>query len=220
MVIKKAKVTYGQIKPRRFPMYRPVVVNSGKQSFPKQLRNTVTYAETVNIGLTTGAYGQYIFSCNGLYDPNITGTGHQPLYFDQLSGIYNHYTVLNSRISVTPVYTAGNNLYTVVVFKDDDTTTNVSNTATAIERPGATFASFGTQDNTRTLYQRWNAHDTFGGDPLADNVLIGTSASNPAEQTYYVIGVEDHGLNTDSIYFTVRIEYDTVWDELKSMGSS
>ena len=33
-------------------------------------------------------------------DPNHTGVGHQPLYFDQLMTIYNHYIVIGAKITV------------------------------------------------------------------------------------------------------------------------
>ena len=32
--------------------------------------------------------------------PNHTGVGHQPLYFDQLMTIYNHYIVIGAKITV------------------------------------------------------------------------------------------------------------------------
>ena len=35
---------------------------------------------------TAGALQQYTFAMNGLYDPNLTGTGSQPRYFDTLCG--------------------------------------------------------------------------------------------------------------------------------------
>lgn len=38
-----------------------------------------------------GVVGSYVFQINGPYDPNVTGIGHQPLGFDQLMLMYEHY---------------------------------------------------------------------------------------------------------------------------------
>ncbi len=41
-----------------------------------------------------------IYSANGLYDPDVTGIGHQPRGFDQIKTMYDHYHVLQSKITV------------------------------------------------------------------------------------------------------------------------
>lgn len=38
---------------------------------------------------------------NSIYDPDQTGTGHQPMYHDQLGDLYNNYRVMGSKIKVT-----------------------------------------------------------------------------------------------------------------------
>jgi len=38
-------------------------------------------------GLTT----QYVFRAHSTYDPDYTGTGHQPMYRDEMAAIYNRY---------------------------------------------------------------------------------------------------------------------------------
>lgn len=41
-----------------------------------------------------------LFRCNGMYDPNETGSGHQPRFFDEMSSFYDRYRVIGSKISV------------------------------------------------------------------------------------------------------------------------
>lgn len=48
------------------------------------------YAETI----TTDSNGYYGFNLNSVYDPNRTGTGHQPYGFDTLAALYNRYRVI------------------------------------------------------------------------------------------------------------------------------
>lgn len=44
-------------------------------------------------------YAEYTYGANCLYDPNISGTGHQPLGFDQMMAFYSRYRVLSSKFS-------------------------------------------------------------------------------------------------------------------------
>ena len=53
--------------------------------FPDTLQTTLRYQETLSLSSTSGSLFGYIYNLNGLYDPNHTGVGHQPLYFDQLT---------------------------------------------------------------------------------------------------------------------------------------
>lgn len=62
---------------------------------PTRFETTLIYAEngiTLNPGLA-GIAASYVFSFNSLFDPNLTGAGHQPAGFDQLMAIYEQYLV-------------------------------------------------------------------------------------------------------------------------------
>ncbi len=62
---------------------------------------TMRYTEQFQIDASAADVpGGYIFSANGLNDPNITGIGHQPRGFDQLMAMYRHYEVLESMIEI------------------------------------------------------------------------------------------------------------------------
>lgn len=62
--------------------------------FPRRLYIAHKYVDLVSVSSTAGVVGSYFFKCNGMFDPNTTGTGHQPMYFDNCGAIYNHYTVV------------------------------------------------------------------------------------------------------------------------------
>lgn len=209
---------------RRTPAKRvnkPVRVNIGKQPFPKQYTSRLKYAETVTITLNGSGLGSYLFSANGLFDPNISGTGHQPMYFDQLMTIYNHYTVTASKIKATPL-ASGTYSSIWTLLKDDDTGINPTGYYTVIERPDSvTTTEVLVSQPAKPLWQSFDARATFGGDPLAQDSLQGTVAANPTEQTYYVVYCNGGTVGAlQGVDVLVEIWYDVVFDELTSISSS
>lgn len=210
---------YTTSKKKKYYTKNPVAIRLGKQPIPKQLFNRLKYAETVNVAIGVSGLGSYIFSCNGMYDPNTTGGGHQPMYFDQWSAMYNHYTVLKSTMKATVVAnTTGATIFSLG--QDDDTTINAANSYTIWERPGyqTKVVNAPVEPSGTSLWSKWDAKKVFGADPQSDPSLQGSATSNPTEQTFYVLYFDA----TPSTYVTVLVEiwYDVVWDEYVSMVAS
>lgn len=61
---------------------------------PTRLKTTFVYTEN-GLGLNPGiaAVSSYVFDLNSLFDPNVSGVGHQPAGFDQMMSIYEEYCV-------------------------------------------------------------------------------------------------------------------------------
>lgn len=215
------------MKKTRRAKNKSMVAFAKNQPFPFQLVTTLRYHEYVSIALNASGYGWATFSCNNLYDPNIGGTGHQPMYFDQLMQIYNHYTCLRSKITVTPV--GGVNSYTPDVVNgtltlviDDDTSPSLASVDDAPERPGAVSKTFNTGTGPiPSLVKYWNSGITFPGDALSRDELQGTASTGPSEQSYYIIFLNmGTGIASTTRTVRVEVEYTAVFDEWKSIGSS
>jgi len=214
---KKKKGTVSQSSAVRVRV--PYSIRGVKNAFPLQLRNTLRYAETISISISAGI-SSYVWSCNSLYDPNTSGAGHQPYYFDQLTTIYNHYTVLKSRFRVV-VYSDTSKYYTVSLFVNDDASAGISNNYAAIERPGSVTKVFNPQiSEPPTLYSSWDAVKAFGPSPMANDNLQGSSAASPTEtQNYHVVIYDESAANT-TVKLMAYIEYDCVWDEFADTTTS
>lgn len=92
-----------------------------------------------------GGPRQYVFSANGTFDPNITGTGHQPIFRDEMAALYKYYVVLASYAKVT--FTDSNTTqqnYGCIVSQD---TTFSSNSQTLMEQYGYQKMSTNSQRN-------------------------------------------------------------------------
>lgn len=59
------------------------------------------YSQFINLTSTAGVVNDNVWRGSSLFDPDLTGTGTQPYYFDQWAALYNFYSVLGSSIKVT-----------------------------------------------------------------------------------------------------------------------
>jgi len=107
--------------------------------FPRFMWRTFNYSDAVV--LTEGAAGGgafQVYRTNDLYDPDFTGVGHQPMYFDQLvssSGPYLNFVVPSAVFHFRFVNTS-NTPVSLIVHPNNTTSTPASRTV-AQERPGA-----------------------------------------------------------------------------------
>lgn len=195
--------------------YTPKASNKGP--FPQLRKATYKYAEVVNLSIVSGQ-ASYLFSCNGMYDPNITGTGHQPLYFDQIMAIYDHYRVEKSRCKVTPFEDVSQAIM-FTLYQDDDT--SVSNVGVeAAERPGASvLVTDDSNQGFKSLWSTWSGPYQFGA-TATNSDMQGTATTNPSEQTYFVLQAFAPGLGTFTVQCLVEIEYTATTFELKTIAGS
>ena len=212
---KGAKRTKYAPKPKSRSKYPPIV-SFKKQPFPAQLWATLRYKATIAVTLSGGIY-THLFRCNGLYDPDHTGTGHQPLYFDQLMGIYNHYTVAASTVRAS-FTSASSPIGTFSIYIDDDTSASGDNGG---ERPGGVSVMSNNEASVPTLWKKWSAKDTFGPMWRGQDDLVGTSSTDPTELSFFVIGWQSAGYTGgETCALDVLIEYTAVFDELKTVAQS
>lgn len=200
--------------------------NFPRFGFPLMLTTKLKYVENITLSSTNGTLGTYVFRANGLFDPNLTVTGTQPMYFDQLMAIYDHFTVTSSVIKVIAGPQAGTaqtgGFFGLLV--DDDAT--VPTSLKQFQEQSTSVLKYipDTWNETLTLSKRWNAADYFTGNPasvLADVDLQGTSAADPNEQSYFVLGYQSlAGAPLSSITCICEIEFTATFAELKTMITS
>lgn len=210
--VSRARTTY-QTKPRRLFLPRSI-----SAPFPQKMTTTVKYAEFITVTNTAG-FGRHLFSVNSLFDPNHTGVGTQPLYFDQIMAIYNHYNVSASRCKISVMDAAAFNM--VYAMYIDDDITIVSDAASAAMRPGAvSTVQKSTSTTPNTLYLKWSRASAFPN-AAGESALSGNAAASPTEQAYYTWVATDPSFtrNASSTLF-VEMEFDVEFFELKTIPVS
>jgi len=193
-------------------------------AFPTNKIVKMRYCETVNIDLTLGT-AQYIFSANNLHDPNHTGTGHQPLGYDQWPTWYNHYVVLGSKIKyfITPVdnVSAARAISIGCYVADDATST--TDVQTLIEQGRGSYALKGAlSDKPAVISTKYSAKKFFTVKDVKDNFdRLGASfGTAPTEAAFFILNIETQASTSDTFTVLAVIDYIVCLSEPKELPGS
>lgn len=212
---KSSKRVVVKTKPRRYYRRRHAKLSLKASPVPYRFFTKIVYAETGNqIGVAPGSSNAMIMSANGLYDPQITFGGHQPLGFDQLMAMYNHYTVIGSKIYVTFSNLTTNYNYECGISVLDGATQYT--TPSRYKELQNTVWTAGTNSSQgsyiKSLSNKISIPKFLGKARkgfLGDDVVQGSITANPTEQVYYHIWAQGIEAAADLTYIdtSVRIEY-------------
>lgn len=196
------------------------------QSSPLKQRmfTTLKYAE--NFTLNGGVLAPSVVTIRGndCFDPYGGVGGHQPRGFDEIMSMYNHFTVLGSRINV--VYTTLENAAnTRVCLAVQPTNSSLSLMNDYLESGSTKYAVLPTTsyiNGSRTLSWSAKTKHVIGVKNVLDNVnLSGTAAASPAEMWYWHIGSQGFGTSdVGGCECQVLIEYDVCFTEPKTVTQS
>ena len=125
--------------------------------FQRKHRLTMHYADLFNPGglnATAATGNQQQFRLNSVFDPDFTGAGHQPRYYDQISPQYSSYRVYRCTFRVvfsTPTTTT---CFAIVAIQPTGDTFSCTNTgiANAMEYPSGQV-QFIRSDGTETVFE-------------------------------------------------------------------
>lgn len=184
--------------------------------FPDKLAISLKYTQ-VNASSAT-LIGTRNFRANGLFDPDITGVGHQPMYFDRLTALYNHFVVLSSTVTfkMVPFATTTPPSYMGCYLNDDATNVPLSVEGFAEQTTGSMRMIPQGATAPVTLTLTFDTYKVFGGSPLANSELRGSATADPNESSVFTFGIGAlDGVSTVNYALHTEIVYNTVWFELK-----
>lgn len=181
----------------------------------KLLRKTqqavLRYHETfaINPG-TGGSPSAYVFRANGCYDPNYTGTGHQPRGFDQLMTMYQFFRVDECQVELWFQPSDGAAIIASLSLSGAaDTSTSVPSRNKMFEERVANFTSCGgvSSDGPGYLTLRCKPWE-FMGLKKTDAEYRGSTLTDPPEQSYINVRATTLDLSdAGDVNCVVRITY-------------
>lgn len=183
------------------------------------------YSEDINLTAST-ALQNYDFRANSIYDPNLTGTGHQPLGHDQWNTFYDHYVVLGAKISVKMFHTNNTNTDSVFFSLGLQDTSNTMTSQTHIrEQPRSTWTMVSPPSagqSQRMLAKKFSAKQFFGAKSIVVWDKLGAAFGyNPTEDALFRIFYQNAtSVNNVGVGINVIIEYIVLMSEPKTLGQS
>jgi hypothetical protein len=190
--------------------------------FPSRTTRRLRYATNLTLAGSSGVMASHVFAANGLFDPDVTGTGHQPMGFDQLILSYNHYTVTEARL----VATFHNNAASTpcISLKVDGSATPITVADQLIEwglNEHSVLEAKGSQGSVKVLESRISIARYEGVQDCLDVMeLRGSAASNPSEIVYFHIQTWDPGAVTTALIVDVTIEFTATFTEPRVLSES
>lgn len=208
---------------KRKAQSRTTVIPRSHGVLSNSLRTRLKYCETMT--LSGAATSNYIFKINNLFDPNYTGTGHQPMGFDQLATFYNRYRVDAVRARIT----ARNNHATVdalwVVAPSNDGVAFSDETDAAEQRHASPVMTVGCGDQPSKTWTKWYSCANINGVSRtkykSDDSFSAVTTAGPTE----FIALTSHlvagdGATNLAATLTWELEFNCVFFDPKDLAQS
>lgn len=193
----------------------------------------VSFVTLNNSALSSAVPLIHHIRANSLYDPDHSGVGHQPRGFDELAAIYDHYTVIGSKIKVSfendvdNVNSAGQYCFLML----QDTNNTPTSLVDILEESDKNKMAYKQRNTTSSrnvvLTKKYSPYKMFGipkKDSLINNPnLNAQTGSNPVEDAIYTFGVAcSRTTSTDPapVVCRVEVEYIALFTEKRPMNSS
>lgn len=187
------------------------------------------YVTNISIDAAVAATGSHEFRANSIFDPDVTGVGHQPMGRDEWSVAYDHYTVLGASIKCT-FLSQGTGIDTSSflggILLDDDSTA-ITNPAALMEQGKARYKLITNNSASKSyaiVRHYYNPRKFFGVKDMKDNrdMLGAQFAANPTENVHFRVFVApfDNSADLADQEVLVQITYKVLLTEPKNLLQS
>lgn len=215
---RKSKQMKGSIiNPNRIIQLRPRLPLGNK--FKTNLRY---HAFGKDIQSSLGVLQAQYWKANGLFDPDQAAGGHQPLGFDNLKTMYNHWVVTGCTCTIEFHY--GSDTGGVLALAVTENTSALQNTVgTTIENGSCRWVKLipnngGGQYQKGSLSLSVNPNKFLGVyHPLSDDQVKGTETADPSNLCYFSVQVQGNTSTDIILDYNITLDYQVVFIEQKTL---
>lgn len=187
---------------------------------------TLRYSDAFTFTNATLVGSQQIMNLNSIFDPDRTGSGHQPYGFDQLAALYNRYRVLSVSWRILFAPTSNQAAVAVIVPVNGLLNTAVSSASTfntACEIPFARTYAIPNAGSVVTAVSGIKLNELNGCtlvEYLGDDRFESAVTSSPSEVMTLYIAVYNPTTVTVSSEVSVQLTYEVDFHDPISLGGS
>lgn len=234
--LRRSKRVAGRVtRYRRKNISKPSLIVAkfpGKNPFPRRYLTKVSYSDVIALqGGGVNRSVDQVFRMNSLFDTDLTGTGHQPRYFDQIMTMYNFYRVLGCKIKVkfmsqaSSTALSAHNTFVSVIPRNQSASMTGAYMLDINEIPYSK-TSFGNQYKGSISVSKYHKiHQIAGVSPSVvknDDAYRAQELANPSTETYWhvVCGALDTGELNWYGRVMVTIDYYVSFEDPRTPTSS
>jgi len=180
------------------------------------------YSYNEDLAIASGSTEADLWACNSMFDPDVTGSGHQPRGFDQWTLFYNHYTVIGAKVTVNFMCTEAEEVGDFKVGIATRATTTGETAESYIEHRNTKSRILnGGNDSKATVTAYFSAKKFFHRSPNGDPNLKAVFTANPTEMAYWhVFAFPINATTTETLHYDITIDYIAILSEPKSLAIS
>jgi len=175
-------------------------------------KTTLKYVETVAFSVAAGSFAVQQFNGNSVYDPNKTGTGGQPLGFDNMTPLFNKYRVDNYAFEVQMMSLSASYKGACVLINGNESPTTYDEVCefNRCQQRGIGFNG----SPTAVFTGRVLLSQLCGRSQENYHIDDGTGAINntdPLEAIPFLVSIQNDNVSTIALQVTCTMWYDTIF---------
>lgn len=223
------KRTYRRKRARTYKKRRTISRNLGLGfSHVAKLR----YVNEFSIDAPAAGIASIVMRANDLYQPASSGATHQPYGFDNLTAMFDRWTVIGSKIKVqwhTKTTSSVAPAHTGILLSDNGTTASSSANVNHLLESYLTSSVLpvglvGAPNNSTTeikMFKNFSAKRFFKNKSVSNQQFQGSSTASPDERAYFEIFAAAMDSNNPGVlYGLITIDYVAVFTEPKRVLQS
>lgn len=199
----------------------------GKSPLPTIYKANFMYSENISVNPAAGVTpALQVMRTHSLFDPNLTGTGHQPRGYDEMMTLYAHYTVVGVKCSVTFVNQSngtGQNALCGITLARSAAILGDVNDYQENNQTKSVILGVSNGPKAPTITFNTNPNKFLGiSNPMGNSTVRGSVSSSPQEDAYFHIWVAptDGNEDLDGVDLIIRMEYIAILTERKAIAQS